>query len=140
MLAYPLTLLGMVLSVIAFGHLLKSLPDHGAMRTNGGVTAEIVRATVVSLGLVIVLSGLDLVWTLLASQSGQMRELNPLASRLISDPQALIAFKAVATLIACGLLFALRHHGRAQLASWWICLICTMLTFRWLMFNSMFIA
>jgi len=69
-----------------------------------------------------------------------MRELNPLASRLISDPEALVAFKVVATLLGCGVLFALRRHSRAQLASWWMCLVCTMLTFRWLMFNSMFIA
>jgi hypothetical protein len=142
--AYPLTILGMILSVIAFGHLLMSLPNNDAMRRGvdaGGsvLSHEVVRATMISVVLVAVLSSLDLTWTILASQAGQMRELNPIASHFISNPMALIAFKSAATLLGCGLLYTLRNHSRAQLASWWMCLVCTMLTFRWLMFNSMFV-
>jgi hypothetical protein len=33
----------------------------------------------------------------------------------------------------------LRRHYIARLAAWWLCLACTILTFRWLMFNSMFL-
>lgn len=142
--AYPLTLLGMLMSVVAFGHLLMSLPNNDAMRRKGegegGISAEVIRATIISVLLVAALSSLDLVWTLLASQAGQMRELNPIASHFIEDPLSLIAFKATATLLGCGLLYALRRHSRAQLASWWMCLVCTMLTFRWLVFNSMFVS
>lgn len=142
--AYPLTMLGMLLSVIAFGHLLMSLPNNDAMRRGAsdgaaGISREVIRATMISVVLVAVLSSLDLIWTLLASQAGQMLELNPIASHFIHDPLSLIAFKASATLLGCGLLYALRRHSRAQLASWWMCLVCTMLTFRWLVFNSMFV-
>jgi hypothetical protein len=142
--AYPLTILGMLMSVIAFGHLLMSLPNNDAMRrgaseSTGGISNEVIRATMISVVLVVALSSLDLIWTLLASQAGQMRELNPLASHFINDPLSLIAFKSTATLLGCGLLYALRSHSRAQMASWWMCLVCTMLTFRWLMFNSMFV-
>jgi hypothetical protein len=49
-------------------------------------------------------------------------------------------FKATATLLSCSLLLFLRRHPRAQLASWWLCLVCTLLTFRWLVLNSMFVA
>jgi hypothetical protein len=142
--AYPLTLLGMLLSVVAFGHLLMSLPNNDAMRRGasdgvGGISSEVIHATMISVLLVGALSSLDLIWTLLASQAGQMRELNPIASHFINDPLSLIAFKASATILGCGLLYALRRHSRAQLASWWMCLVCTMLTFRWLVFNSMFV-
>ena len=33
----------------------------------------------------------------------------------------------------------LRKHYPARLASWWLCLLCTILTFRWLTFNALFI-
>ena len=38
------------------------------------------------------------------------------------------------------LLVALRKHHRAQVAAWWVCLILTVLTFRWLVLNSLFVA
>lgn len=139
-LAYPLTVAGMVLGVLALGHLLRSFPQTTEGGENPTVREIFVRATVISVGLVVALSALDLVWTLLAAQAGQMRELNPLASQWIDDPQRLLAFKAAATLVGCGLLFALRRHPRAQVAAWWLCLVCTVLTFRWVVFNSMFIA
>ena len=138
-LSYPLTVFGMVAGVLALGHLLTSLPRADASATSEGVRPEWVRATVISVALVIVLSMLDLVWTILGHQSGQMQELNPFGSRLIENPQLLIAFKTTATLVSCGLLLALRRHHIARKAAWWACLVLTVLTFRWLVFNSMFI-
>jgi hypothetical protein len=46
---------------------------------------------------VVALSLLDLVWTLLVSQAGTMRELNPVGGRLIDAPAKLIAFKVART-------------------------------------------
>ena len=46
---------------------------------------------------VVALSLLDLVWKLLVSQAGTMRELNPVGGRLIDDPAKLIAFKVART-------------------------------------------
>jgi len=51
----------------------------------------------------------------------------------------LIAAKATIICGSVGLLYFLRHHRQAQTAAWWACLICTLLTFRWLTFNSMFV-
>ena len=139
-LAYPLTVVGMVLGVLALGHLLRSFPQVPAGAENPSVHEVFARTTAISVGLVVALSALDLAWTLLASQAGQMRELNPLASQWIKHPEMLLAFKAATTFVGCGLLFALRRYHRAQVAAWWVCLLCTVLTFRWVMFNSMFVA
>ena len=138
--AYPLTVLGMVFGVFAAGHLLNSLPRSETGADSSEPRPEYVRATIISATLIVALSCLDLVWTLLAYQAGQMRELNPIGSNLINDPEALILFKLFATFLGGGLLVALRHHSRARLAAWWLCLVCTILTFRWVMFNSMFVS
>lgn len=68
-----------------------------------------------------------------------MREINPIGGRLIDRPEQLILFKAVMTTLAIGLLFRLRRYRRAQLAAWWSCLVLTLLTVRWLTFNSMLV-
>ncbi len=136
-LAYPMTILGMLAGVWALGHLLGSSP-----RPDDDVSAYasdpiLVRSTSLSILGVVILSALDLVWTLLAGHTNQMRELNPLGSGLIQNPLALVGFKTLATLLGCGLLFALRHNHRVRRAAWWMCLVMTVLTFRWLVFNSM---
>lgn len=138
--AYPLTVFGMLAGVISFGHLLQFPPQGSYDVAPSRRRRDLCRATVIFLVMVIVLSMLDLVWTLLASQAGQMNELNPIGRRLMDNPLQLTTFKMVATLFSCGLLMWLRKHPRAQLASWWLCLICTLLTFRWLVLNSMFVA
>lgn len=133
--AYPLTVVGMLLVVMAFGHLLSFKPDPEGASPETRIAKH---AVIRSLALVTVLSALDLIWTLLVSRAGDMKELNPLGAALIDDPLALIALKTTATLLAVGLLFGLRQHRVAQQGAWWACLICTLLTVRWLTFNSMF--
>lgn len=135
--AYPLTIAGMVMSVFAIGHLMSNPPNGGKTPDEVEMSPEVVKIVTRSLILVVALSLLDLVWTLLASQAGTMRELNPVGGRLIDDPAKLIAFKVAMTGLAAGLIFKLRYYRRAQLASWWACLILTLLTVRWLTFNSM---
>lgn len=133
---YILTIVGMILGVWALGHLLSSSPRPDEI-SESKVTPAIIRATRISIIAVFMLSGLDLIWTLVVSNAGQMREVNPLGSRLIDNPMYLVAFKVTATLIGCGVLYAMRHHQRARKAAWWMCLVMTVLTFRWLVFNSM---
>lgn len=137
---YVLTIIGMVLGVWALGHLLSSSPRPEDVASAAGANPALLRATRISIVAVFVLSGLDLVWTLVASSAGQMREMNPLGSQLIENPVWLVAFKVTATLIGCGVLYAMRHHHRARKAAWWMCLVMTVLTFRWLVFNSMHVA
>ncbi len=67
-----------------------------------------------------------------------MTELNPMGREFIQDPALLGVFKFVMTGIGVGLLFVLKQHRIAQTAAWWACMILTLLTMRWLTFNSMF--
>lgn len=136
-LAYPLTIAGMIMSVFAIGHLMSNPPNGGKVPDEIEESPDVEKIVIRSLKLVVALSLLDLIWTLLASQAGTMRELNPVGGRLINDPTMLILFKVVMTGLAAGLIFKLRYYRRAQLASWWACLILTLLTIRWLTFNSM---
>ena len=92
-----------------------------------------------SLAIVAALSLIDLVWTMAAAQNGTIRELNPLGSKMLDNPTQLFVFKFVATATAIALLYRLKKQPVAQMASWWSCLILTLLTARWLTFNSMFL-
>ena len=136
--SYPLSMVGLVLSVLGFGHLVANKPS--TPPASPGETVDPASRQMVNrcLALVVALSLLDLIWTILASQANQMTELNPLGRELIRDPLLLAGFKFLMTGIGAGLLFALRQHRIAQTASWWACLVLTLLTMRWLTFNSMF--
>lgn len=136
-LLYLVTVFGMVISVAATGHLLSCKPP--TAKDYVPDDPDMVKMVSRSLGLVVILSSLDLFWTIMASQSGKMIELNPIGSKLLHDPMQLIAAKAAVICFSVGLLYFLRHHRQAQTAAWWACLICTLLTFRWLTFNSMFV-
>ena len=136
---YPMTILAMVLVVAAFGHLLSNNPQ-GIIETETLEGQMLNRKTVIhSLILVGVFSAIDLTWTLLANQSGSMRELNPLGSGMIENPVALVGFKVAITSAVIGLLYRLHRQPAARVASWWCCLILTLLTARWLTFQSMFL-
>jgi hypothetical protein len=135
--AYPLSMLGMIGTVVGFGHLLTHRPPVGKRPLETDASPMSLQVLHYSLALVVLYSALDLAWTILAHQAGQMIEVNPLGSQFINDPWRLIAFKVGATGIAVGLLLALRKYCRAQLAAWWICLVLTLLTARWLMMGSL---
>ena len=83
------------------------------------------------------MSAVDLLWTIMAGQAGVMKEINPLAAGLIQTPTSLALFKVTATAIGCGLLYSFRDRRRVQEATWWMCLVCVLVTFRWVMFDSM---
>jgi hypothetical protein len=136
---YGVTLVAMGLAVIALGTLLSQRPNNGARWTeidkNGDGLAMVVR----NVFLLALLNGFDLGLTLVAQQGGGMLELNPLGDALAKHPAYLASFKIGVVLTACFILLALRKYRGAQAASWWLCLICTILTFRWLTYNSMFL-
>ena len=135
--AYPLTLIGMMLGVIAFGHMLKWTGRNLVMDQTGQTTPETTRCAEVALLLMLGMSAIDLLWTIMAGQAGVMKEINPLAAGLIHTPTSLAFFKVTATAIGCGLLYAFRDRRRVQEATWWMCLVCVLVTFRWVMFDSM---
>jgi hypothetical protein len=139
-LAYPLTIVGFVVTVLAVGHLLGGRPHAGKPRDGQDNSPEMIRALNWTLALIAMMSVLDLTWTILAAQADQMRELNPFGSHLVEDPRHLVGFKVGATFPSLALLWLLRSYKRAQIAAWWICLILTVLAFRWLAFNSTMVA
>jgi hypothetical protein len=139
-LSYPLSISGMLLSVLAIGHLLGGRPHAGKPTFGSDASPEMIQALNWSLLFVVAFSALDLTWTLLAAGVNQMHELNPIGSHLIDNPRHLMGFKVGITLPCLGLLWLLRKHKRAQIAAWWICLVLTLVTVRWLLVNSMYAA
>jgi hypothetical protein len=136
--SYPMSILGLLLSVFAFGHVVSNKPPTRFAPVTDELSPEIRLMVNRCLLLVVALSLLDLIWTILASQANQMTELNPLGREFIQNAALLGAFKFVMTGVGVGLLFALKQHRIAQTAAWWACMILTLLTMRWLTFNSMF--
>lgn len=129
--AYPLTVAAMLCVALAAGHLL-SRHSQLLAPSPSGASSDHDRAVKITLVYIVAFSALDLVWTILASQGGQMRELHPLGSDLTENPLLLVAFKFVATSVCVGLLFVLRHRPAARKASWHVCLICLLLAGRWI--------
>ena len=138
-LMYALNVGGMALVVLAFGALLGNQPRscqcHSCAHSGDGASF-LMR----NVALIVLLSVFDLGCTLLGTANGIMAELNPLADSVVHSPVALSAFKLTATLVGTGILIGLRQHQRAQLASWWVCLFCSLLAFRWVSFHSLFMA
>lgn len=128
---YPLTVLGMLIGAIGLGHSLRWSADRGEPNSQ-----EAIGFFKKGLLLIAAMSVLDLTWTILMSQAGQMRETNPIAANLISSPWQLVAFKFLVTAGACGILYSLRSHQAVQKATWWMCIVCILLTFRWVMMSS----
>lgn len=134
---YPLTMLALILAVFAAGHLM--MHAQAVFTSTPAEASNDSRMTFVNRALVVVLlmSVIDLVWTMLGHQSGTMKELNPIGGSLLSSPFSLFVFKASMTALAVGLLYSLRQLHLAQKATWWSCLVLTLLTARWLTFQSM---
>lgn len=132
---YLLTVLGMVLTVLAFGMVLSHRPVFGAKWAELHRDRESLRLVFGCAGLIAALSIFDLVCTLIANQSAGFWEVNPLGAA-IASPGMLIVFKLVATAISVSILLGLRCYRGVQVASWWLCLGLALLAARWVVFNS----
>jgi hypothetical protein len=139
-LSYPLAVSGMVACVLALGHLLGGRPHARQPAIGLDESPEMIHSLNWSLLFVIALSFLDLTWTILAANAGQMSELNPIGSQLMENPQHLAGFKIGITLPSVALLWLLRRYKRAQVAAWWVCLILTFVTIRWLTLSPLYVA
>lgn len=82
--AFPLSLAGMLLVVFSTGQLLLKRPPDG--KELNGRSDESSSNTFLFVILIVAFSVLDLIWTILASHDGTMRELNPIGRHFISDP------------------------------------------------------
>lgn len=134
---YPLHTFAMLMVVMAFGHLLSNKPCIELIGNDTQQHEHTRRVVTRSLILFGVLSAIDLFWTVASSQAGVLREMNPLGNALIRDPITLGVFKLAAVATTIALLVRLHASPVAQVASWWSCLVLTLLTARWLVFHSM---
>ena len=137
---YVVTLIAMGLVVAACGTLLNYRPKTRTRWAEIDDIGDGIPIVVRSVVLLILLGLFDLGATLIAQRAGGFVELNPLGDQLIGNPLLLTAFKMTSLLMACAILYALRRYRGAQAAAWWMCLLCTVLTFRWLTYSSMFLS
>jgi hypothetical protein len=136
---YTLTVMSMALAALAMGSLVIHPPDvRGRWRDvlDGRDNVVLVARNV---ALLVLLGLCDLACTLVARQAGGFVELNPFIREPMGDPLVLASLKIPSLLGACLILLLLRRYRGAQVASWWLCLVCTVLSFRWLTFNSLFL-
>jgi hypothetical protein len=80
-----------------------------------------------------------LVAAVCGSNADQIRELNPIGSLWIENPRHLAGFKVAVTFSCLALLWLLRKHKPAQIAAWWVCLVLTLVTCRWVLMTSLFV-
>jgi hypothetical protein len=138
-LAYPLSVAGMVMSVLAIGHLLGGRPHAGKSAFGLDPSPEMIKALNWSLLFAAVFSSIDLILTILGANADQIRELNPIGNLWIEDPRHLAGFKVGVTFSCLALLWLLRKYKRAQIAAWWVCLVLTLVTCRWVLMTSLFV-
>jgi len=139
-LLYIITVGGMALAVFALGTLLSYRPHEKLAWSATNVQDDAMKLVTRSVGLLLVLGLLDLAATISSSRTVGFYEVNPLGSAILENPGLLIAFKISATLASAAILFFLRRYHGAQIAAWWLALFCTVLTLRWVTFNSMLLA
>jgi len=131
--ATVLTACSMALAMIGFATIVNFRPGESISAARGCVL--VFRCV----ALLVVFNLFDLFCTMTSFRAGTLWELNPLAAPVLHKTDALVAFKASLTILPATILLALRHYRIAQLASWWACLLYTVLIFRWTAFNSLFL-
>jgi hypothetical protein len=133
------TLIGMALVVLAAGLLLSHRPVNLPWK-NRNESPQWDRFMLRCTMLIVLLSVFDLSCTLILNSVFGFHEVNPLARALTNSPWLLSVFKVTATGVGVGILWYLRKYVGAQVASWWLCLVLTMVTVRWLAVQSVFLA
>lgn len=134
--SYVFTVSAMLIAAFSFGHLLSANPPRRQRWTQIDASPEALRTVIESLVLIALLSVIDLLWTTFSSTESHFHEMNPVGNHLLVKGGSLATFKVISLAGAIALLFFLRKFKGAQLASWWACVICTLVTFRWIVLDS----
>jgi hypothetical protein len=134
---YALSVAGMVLVALSIGTLLNYRPESGrwSQLVQSDQAMSLVKRTLV---LIVALSAFDLACTVFATTASDFLEVNPFGERLLSKPWMLSTFKLGATALGAGILWSRRSYLGAQQASWWMCLVLTLVTVRWVAVQSLF--
>ncbi len=85
------------------------------------------------LGLLALLNGFDLGFTLLADRHDRLIELNPVAASFVAQEQwlPLATYKFALVIIGMGILWGLRRYVLAEWAAWFIVLAYVGVAWRW---------
>jgi hypothetical protein len=134
-LSYLFTVGAMLASVVSFGHVISSPPPRSRWRDVDSSPAA-KRRIIYSLIFITLLSVIDLAWTNMRTETSHFVEMNPLGSHILSEGSSPTWFKLLTLMFSVLLLFFLRRYRGAQIASWWMCLVCTLLIFRWIVLDS----
>lgn len=134
--SYLFTVVAMMLAALSFGHLLTANPPRRQRWTQIDASPIATRTVIESLVLIGLLSCIDLLWTTTMSTEIHFQEMNPVGNHFLLEGTSLTAFKVVSLASALALLFFLRKFKGAQMASWWTCMVCTLVTFRWIVLDS----
>lgn len=135
---YGLSVVGMLLIALSAGTLLGHPPKNSISWSRIVRSPRTATAMKRCLVLIAAYSLFDLVATMLALKTGHVEELNPLGVGLVLAPAALAMFKVSATCLGAGLLWRLKNYHGAQVASWWLCMVLTLVTVRWVTVQSLF--
>lgn len=135
---YGLSVVGMLLIALSAGTLLGHPPKNSISWSRTVRSPRTLTAVKRCLVLIAAYSLFDLAATLLALKTGHVEELNPFGVGLILAPAALGAFKVASTCLGAGLLWKLKNYHGAQVASWWLCMVLTLVTVRWVTVQSLF--
>lgn len=135
--SYLITMLGLMLSTSALGMLLMHSPRRVDRWRQTNTSSRALRAVSIHTGFIVVLGIFDLACTIWANRAGGFAELNPMAESMIDNPAHLAMFKMASLAVSATILLSLRRYRGVQLACWWLCLICVVLTFRWATYNSL---
>ena len=76
----------------------------------------------------------DLAFTLIAHDTGNFVEANPIARALLDNRPALLAFKLGAIVLATVIFLYLRRHWLTELGCWFLCGTYAALSFMWLFY------
>ncbi len=139
-LVYSATLIGMLLAAFGFSTVMSYQPDQGRKWSERHSSEDAQRFVIRAIFVLTLLGIFDLLCTHAANQSGGFLELNPIAAHLLQSPLALVTYKAVLTILGAGILLRLKVYRGAQVACWWLCVICTLVAARWVTYSSLFIA
>jgi hypothetical protein len=96
------------------------------------------RRIVIALGMVWLLNGFDLWFTVLADTLGALFELNPFARWILPYGMgAITVYKLAALTVGTGLIWRSRHCRLAEIGTWFIVAINVGLALRWHQFYQM---
>lgn len=135
---YGLSVVGMLLIALSAGTLLAHPPKNSISWSRIVRSPRTLTAMQRCLALIAAYSLFDLAATLLAVKTGHIEELNPFGAGLVLAPTALAVFKVTSVCLGAGLLWKLKNYHGAQVASWWLCMVLTLVTVRWVTVQSLF--